>query len=287
VHIPGELGCVDIELTGRGTTWVRIGGHGTRPVVLLHGWTATADLNWGTSYPALAARYHVIAPDLRGHGRGLRTRQPFDLETVAADVAALLDLLAPGPVLVAGYSMGGAVAQLLWRERPDLVDGLVLCATAATFNGTSRERTLFGVLNGLSVVAPAFPARVRSTAALRIMAGRTGRSVGVLGRSDLARHDWVQVARAGRSLGRHDARPWIGRIDRPTAVVATIRDEVVPPHRQLDLAGRIHGATVHPVAGGHSVVLNGPERFVPQLLAALASVEQRSGPRRGLAPVAR
>ena len=104
-------------------------------MVLLHGWTATADLNWGRCYAALGEQYEVIAPDLRGHGGGVRGQ--FSLEACADDTAALLTALGKGPAILVGYSLGGPVATLVWRRHPELVTGLVLCSTAAYFAGTS------------------------------------------------------------------------------------------------------------------------------------------------------
>ena len=61
-----------VELEGRGTVMVRDhGGTPDAPVLaLLHGWTATADLNWFTSYRALGDHYRLIAFDHRGPGTG-------------------------------------------------------------------------------------------------------------------------------------------------------------------------------------------------------------------------
>ena len=131
-------------LDGRGRTFVRelAGPAGAPTLVLLHGWTATADLNWWTSYGPLAEHFHVVAIDHRGHGRGLRSPEPFRLEQCADDVAALAAALGRNRIVPVGYSMGGPIAQLVWRRHRDLVDGLVLCATSATFQGTSRERWL-------------------------------------------------------------------------------------------------------------------------------------------------
>ncbi|MFM7427598.1 MAG: alpha/beta fold hydrolase, partial [Elainella sp.] len=48
------------------------GPRGAPTVILLHGWTATADLNWFTCFEPLGEHFRVLAPDHRGHGRGLR-----------------------------------------------------------------------------------------------------------------------------------------------------------------------------------------------------------------------
>src|SRR5688572_28316008 len=116
-----------IELAGRGTTFVREapGPEGAPTVLLLHGWTANADLNWRTAFPALARSFRVIALDQRGHDRGIRDSRSFRLEDCADDAAALVTQLGIQRVIPVGYSMGGPVAQLLWQRHRDLVDGLV------------------------------------------------------------------------------------------------------------------------------------------------------------------
>src|SRR2546423_14418966 len=48
-------------------------------VLLLHGWTASADLNWVLAYDLLADSYRLIAPDHRGHRPGIRAEQPVRL----------------------------------------------------------------------------------------------------------------------------------------------------------------------------------------------------------------
>src|SRR5215204_3695897 len=97
----------DVWLPGRGRTFVRelAGPPGAPVVVLLHGWTATADLNWFACFRPLAEHYRVIALDHRGHGRGLRSTGPFSLEQCADDVAALAAVLGIDRIVPVGYSM--------------------------------------------------------------------------------------------------------------------------------------------------------------------------------------
>lgn len=116
----------------------------TVPVVLLlHGWTASADINFFPVYAGLAESYRVIAPDLRGHGRGMRSSEPFSLEDCADDAAALLAELGADRVIVVGYSMGGPVGLLLARRHRGLVAALVIQATALEWHHAARERAVW------------------------------------------------------------------------------------------------------------------------------------------------
>ena len=126
-----------VRVEGRGELFARLHRHPDpdAPVVLLlHGWTASIDLQFVTAYEALAARCTFVGIDHRGHGRGLRTPDAFTLEDAADDAAALVRQLGLGPVIAVGYSMGGPISMLLARRHPDLVRGLVVQATALAWN---------------------------------------------------------------------------------------------------------------------------------------------------------
>ena len=265
-----------VDLPGRGRTFVRElpGPDGAPTVVLLHGWTTTAALNWSPSFAPLGRQFRVLALDHRGHGRGLRSAAPFRLEDCADDVAALLDTLGIARCIAAGYSMGGPIAQLLRRRHPGLVDGLVLCATSASFHGTRREWLLSGLATGSCLLAAAPPVRPALAAAMTV-ARVWHRPRGLLCGNELLGHDWTKLVEAGREICRFDSRPWVHELGVPTAVVATTADDIVPPHRQRDLAGAIPDASLRLVAGGHAVCTTAPQRFVPALVAACREVEAR------------
>ena len=257
-----------VDLPRRGRTFVREhpGPDGAPTVVLLHGWATTAALNWAPSFGPLSEHFRVIALDHRGHGRGLRSPAPFRLADCADDVAALLATLDIPQCIAVGYSMGGPIAQLLWRRHPEAVAGLVLCATSATFHGTPRERVLSGLATGGSFVAASPPFQPVLSAATTVMRGL--RALG---------HDWTRIAEAGREICRFDSRPWIDELAAvPTAVIATTADDIVPPRRQLELADAIPNATLRRVGGGHAVCTTNPQRFVPALVDACVEVASRS-----------
>src|SRR5437763_10459590 len=130
-----------VSVPGRGEFFLRDTGGDGDPVMLLHGWMASADLNWWTVYGELAgAGYRALAIDHRGHGRGLRPLVPFRLADCAADAAAALRQLDLAPAVVAGYSMGGAIAQLVGRDHPEVASGIVLSGTAPHWQNPETRR---------------------------------------------------------------------------------------------------------------------------------------------------
>lgn len=270
-----------LSLPGRGTTYVT-DTPGPRPdspaIVLLHAVGCTGLLTWFPSIPALAQRYRVVTLDQRWHGRGIQSER-FSLADCADDAAAVIDALGLGSAMVAGYSLGSIVAQRVWRQHPGKVDGLVLAATTDRFQTTLTERlfhhSMAATMAGLRGVS-------RSRTALA--AARTaGRALDVEV-TDL--HAWAMadfrstspwaVGQAVAAIGRHHSRPWLADIDVPTAVVVTNRDRVIPRERQLALAARIPGATVHDIDAGHASCVLQADVFVPAMVEATATVHARA-----------
>lgn len=95
------------------------------PVVLLHGWPQTSYM-WRKLIPALAARYTVIAPDLRGYGLTDKPPSGYDKRTMAADVRALAHELGFARVAIVGHDRGARVAHRYALDHPDEVPRLVL-----------------------------------------------------------------------------------------------------------------------------------------------------------------
>lgn len=262
-----------VLVPGRGEFFIRDTGGDGPPVMLLHGWMASADLNWCSAYGDLIqAGHRVLAIDHRGHGRGLRPLVPFRLSDCAADAAAVLRHLDLAPARIVGYSMGGAIAQLVAHEQPDVVEGVVLSATAQHWQDPEIRRSFqaMGVLGlSLSLAPRAF---------WRLGMRRAGipedeRTVWV--QSELMRHSARDIAEAGREIGRFDSRPWLGSIAAPVAVLVTTRDQIVPVRKQRELAAAA-GGPVFESAIDHLDVTTGGPQYNPALLEALDAVAARS-----------
>jgi pimeloyl-ACP methyl ester carboxylesterase len=283
-------------------------------VVLLHGWMVTAALNWYGSLEYLGRSFHVVAPDLRGHGREGRGAPPFTVNGCADDLAALIDELSIGPAIVVGYSMGGAIAQVLAKRHRNVVGGLVLCATAASFARRIKLQPAVRVAGHLGGAA----ARMWPGTAHRFLTWRIARhdmkvererqqgpqdrgyqatqvlnAVGegiafdrVLGANSQGPMQWALAERsmsdlaafieAGAALNAYDSSPWLPQLDVPSAVLITTGDTVVAPWRQEAMATLIPGARRYRVDGGHDAVVAQPEVFLPILHDACAELAQRN-----------
>lgn len=93
-----------------------------RPLVFLHAGFLDHHM-WDDQISAFSARYRVIAPDARGHGRSPNADGPF---RHTDDLAALLRRLNTGPAVLAGVSMGASVAVDTALEHPELVSAIVV-----------------------------------------------------------------------------------------------------------------------------------------------------------------
>lgn len=243
-------------------------------LVLLHGWTATGRLNWQGVMPVLAEHFHVIAVDQRGHGRGIRSREPFSLEACAEDIVGpggLLDHLGIPAAYVAGYSMGGPVAQLAARQHPERVDGIVNCATGARFPKTTSAAWAFHVAGAaLGMVPPVLlkpvplPARVLQLPGLAAI-------------DDLRHGDPVSLLQAGEALAAYDSREWASDLRCPAASIITTADVLEPVNIQRELAA-LTNASIYTVGSlsGHLAAGLGVGEFGDQLLAACLEVRDRS-----------
>ncbi|WP_181778801.1 alpha/beta fold hydrolase [Pseudonocardia pini] len=100
------------------------------PVLLIHGWTLSLEA-WDRQIRVLAdAGHHVLAMDLRGHGRSDAPFRGYGIDRLAADAAAVLRARTHEPAAVVGWSLGGMTALRLAADFPDLVGRLVLVGSA-------------------------------------------------------------------------------------------------------------------------------------------------------------
>lgn len=122
------------------------------PLLMIHG--ASADtLAWHDNIAHFARTRRVIAIDLPGHGKSalLKARPTETTEEFAGHLAAFLQALQPGPVMLVGHSMGAAIAITTAIEHPSLVSGVVAVCGGAAFRGAAGVGFQGDLLRNVSV----------------------------------------------------------------------------------------------------------------------------------------
>jgi pimeloyl-ACP methyl ester carboxylesterase len=236
-------------------------GEGTAlpPVVLHHGFVATAEANWvatGVVDALVAGGRRVVAPDARGHGH---SEKPHDAacygeQRMARDLAALLDTIGAPQVDLVGYSMGAIVALLLSSEdrrvRRLVVGGVG--AGVVECGGVDR-RTVpnESVVEALEAVDPA-SIELPEAAAFRMLA-------------DALDGDRKALAAQARSVYRGGVA--LERISAPVLILAGEEDPMAV--RPEVLAAAIPNAVLETLSGNHIEALGDP-RFVRSIVDFLA-----------------
>lgn len=123
------------KVTARDGTRLYVKDWGTGPaVVLIHGWPLNADM-W--EYQAVAlfeAGFRVISYDRRGFGRSDQPATGYDYDTLADDLASVIEACGVDRVALAGFSMGGGeVARYLGRHGPSRVTRAALISAVTPF----------------------------------------------------------------------------------------------------------------------------------------------------------
>ena len=120
----------------------------TTPVLLLHGVPETS-ATWGPLMGDLAKDRAVLAPDLKGLGQS-EAKGPYDIPTLAAELAALVLHEFDGPVDIVGHDWGGSLALALAGARPELVRRLVI--EAAPYRELDPVRSSYMLVAALPLV---------------------------------------------------------------------------------------------------------------------------------------
>jgi pimeloyl-ACP methyl ester carboxylesterase len=236
-------------------------------VLLIHGSGVSAGY-WVNQLLGLGRALRVVAIDLPGHGAS----DPIEgasIEAYAEATAQFLQLLGASPVIVAGHSLGGAVAIALAARHPDAVAGLVLLSSCAKLPpvDNSWERWL-----------PYLPGALRKvlffSMAKKILfaPGSSSRAVS-LGMQELrsCRPETIlQDVLAARTMDLTDQAT---RLKVPALLLCGSRDRLTPPALSEQLGVLIPRARLRTIEGaGHMLLLEEPERVNQEILAFARSI---------------
>jgi 3-oxoadipate enol-lactonase len=261
------------RLTVNGVTLaVEVRGDGPA-VLFIHGYPLDHTI-WTHQIAALE-NWCRIAPDLRGMGQSDAPDLGYSMETYAADLAELLDLLGARDVVLVGQSMGGYIAfEFLrrWRER---VRALVLVDTRAeaeTPEGRmARESSAAAAREqGAGAIAEAMLPKVLGSSTLGETPATVERVRAMIAATPIA----GMVGALGAMKDRQDSTPLLSELaGLPTLVLVGDEDEVTPPAHARAMAAAIPGASLVVVrSAGHLPPLERPVETTDAIMGFLAGL---------------
>lgn len=236
-------------------------GDGAPPVVLINS-LGTDFRIWDEFVGHLGGAFSIIQYDKRGHGLSSCPPGPYSIDEQGDDLGDLLDHLEVRGAVLVGLSVGGLIAQVLARHRPDLVCGLVLCDTADKIGDPDNWSTRIATLQAggmQAIVEPVlenwfsdnYRARHPNKMAIwRAMLERTPASGYIATCAGIRDADFT----------RHTAA-----INFPTLCICGELDTATPPALMRSFCAGLPGANYHEIPGvGHL-----PPIEAPQTLATL------------------
>ncbi|HVK28822.1 MAG TPA: alpha/beta hydrolase [Nocardioides sp.] len=265
-----------VEVDGTPFAYRELGRPDGVPVVFLHHFTAVLD-DWDPRViDGVAAQHRVIAFDNRGVG-ATGGRVPHDIEQMGADAIAFIRALGHPQVDLIGFSLGGAVAQMVALQAPHLVRRMVVAGSGPRGGGGIWKMPF--IVGGAYTKAfltrkdprhflffPRTAAGKEAAAAYfqRLAERRTGRDKPISAQARLAQ------LRAITSAGLHPADD-LSQITVPVLVANGDKDLMVASEHSRDMAERLPDARlrIYPDSG-HGGVFQYHEEFVPEVLSFLA-----------------
>lgn len=244
------------------------GKESTQRALLIHSLAMTGSF-WDETVAALDNTWDVIAVDCRGHGGSGKPPGPYTVESMADDVACVMDTAGWQNALIAGASMGGCIALALAARHPARCQGLGLFDTTAWYGDGAEDawegRARKALDEGLSALVGFQKTRWFSDAFREARPDVVEQTIDVFLANDVAAY-----AETCRMLGRSDQRPGLAGFAMPVEIVVGEEDYATTPAMAQAMHDVIADSnlTVHPGLR-HFTPLEAPE-IIAGHLAALA-----------------
>ncbi len=124
-------------------------------LAFVHGWSCNRQF-FKPQITHFAGNYHVLAPDLPGHGESDHNREAWDIEHFARDLAALVEAEARPHCVLIGHSMAGAVVLEAVKYCSDKVKAVVMADTHVFDYGHLNEKQIDEFLTPMGADLPGF-----------------------------------------------------------------------------------------------------------------------------------
>lgn len=231
-------------------------------VVLIHGFPLDHTI-WDAVTPHLAANARVLRPDLRGLGASSVSAGPYLMETLAADVAALLDAHSIERATIVGHSLGGFVALAFFRMFRERVTGLGLVASRASAETPElaagrEELAQKAESEGMAPIVERYIPRLFGPSVYAGDPALVARTKGLIERADPR---GAAALLRGMAM-RVDSRDLLEEIDVPFILVAGDADQLGNLGEAKVTARTVPGGVFECLEGcGHLPMLEAPRRL--------------------------
>lgn len=238
-------------------------------VVLLHGFPFGHEI-WNSQMETLSKDRYVIAPDLRGLGKSRDGAGPYLMETLAGDVAGVLDHLGVERACVVGHSLGGYVALAFFRMFSERVTRLALVCSRLDADSPDAAKTRLELANraereGMQPIIEAFVPRLFSA--------QTSAAVVEAAADIITRTDPAGAAAVLRGMAqRASSEDLIEEFSIPVLLVCGGQDQIAPAGIWSKLLPRMPSAKLEIFErSAHVPMLEEPERLSAGLQTFLTS----------------
>jgi len=237
----------------------RVQGHGPA-MMLVHGYPLSGEL-FAKNRAALARRYTVVTPDLRGFGSSTTPDSKGGVQLYAKDMLAVMDHLHVRRAIIGGMSMGGPVVLEMYREAPQRFRGMILIDSNASpandvekaqWPGFGKQARDKGVASMIPILMPQMlttPTRMAQPGLVRFVGG-------------IVKKGSVNAAVGGGETlaSRPDSRPTLAHVRVPVLIVVGAEDPIYPVELQKMMKAsnpRIRLAVIPGAA--HAAIIEKPE----------------------------
>jgi 3-oxoadipate enol-lactonase len=244
-----------IELEGIGLRY-ELSGKGERTLVLVHEMGGSLE-SWDDVAPRFAESRRVLRYDTRGAGMSQKVRGELGLDTMADDIAALLDNIGiAGKIALAGIAVGGAIALHFAARYPERASAVAVGSPAT---GIAADRRAAALERVAKIEAAGMAFAVEDA----MLGGYAPELRGDLKRFECYRARWLgndpaSYATVWRMLAGADMQEELTTLRCPVLVIGGSLDRVRPPGLALAVANAIPGARYVEIRTGHYMAVQTP-----------------------------
>ena len=259
-----------IEANGVGLR-CELSGSGERTLVLVHEMGGSLE-SWDEVAPRFAKSRRVLRYDTRGAGLSQKVRGELSLDTMAGDIAALLDHFGiAGKIALAGVAVGGAIALHFAARYPERTSAVAVGSPAT---GIAAERRPAALERLARIEAAGMALAVEDS----MLNGYAPELRGVIARFERFRTRWLgndpsSYATIWRMLAAADMQDELARLACPVLVIGGSLDRVRPPALAQGVAKAIPGARYVEIATGHYMSVQTPDLIFDCIDEFLRSVD--------------